>query len=511
MPRQHNGERFMQYENPVIPSDYPDPDVIRVGSDFYMVTSSFNYVPAIPVLHSKNLVEWELINHVADELPFERFSKVCHGDGAWAPSLRFHNGKFYCLVPFPDEGIYVAETTDIYGKWSPLRPLIKATGVIDPCPIWADGKCYVAFAFARSRTGDNSQIAVFEADENLTYAERSYKIIFDGHDTAPTIEGPKFYRRGGYYYVLAPAGGVKSGWQVALRSKNIYGPYESKIILMQGDTDINGPHQGALIDLNDSGEEWAFMHFQDMGAYGRVMHLQPAVWVNDWPLCGLIHDVNLAGVPVSGGEYPVDIKTDYCLDANDDFKGETLSPIWQSPANRADGLYEMKYGLKLNCAYYEKNALGNLPHMFLQKPPYFNFSVTAKCRLHLLNDGDEAGFIVFGKEYLYTCVVRRNGQNFFEIRKGNIGGDEDETIARSQPYADEYVKFHISVKYEDRHKMTFKFTSGGSAFTRVFEASPAVWTGARMGIYARSDKESKGYATFKYFKVTRTDGRFNTK
>ena len=97
----------MQYKNPVLFSDYSDPDVIRVGDDFYMVASSFNHVPAVPVLHSKNLVEWELVNYVLDKLPFERFNAVCHGAGAWAPSLRFHGGKFYCLIPFPDEGIYV--------------------------------------------------------------------------------------------------------------------------------------------------------------------------------------------------------------------------------------------------------------------------------------------------------------------------------------------------------------------------------------------------------------------
>lgn len=501
----------MRYENPVISADYSDPDVIRVGEDFYMVASSFNYSPAVPVLHSKNLVEWELINYVADELPFERFSSVQHGDGAWAPSIRFHNGKYYCLVPFPDEGIYVAETDDVRGKWSPLRPLLRAKGVIDPCPIWADGRCYVAFAFAKSRVGFNSQLAVFEADEELTGTNESYKVIFDGRDTAPVIEGPKFYRCGGYYYVLAPAGSVKSGWQVALRSKNIYGPYESKVILMQGDTDINGPHQGALIDLDDGGERWAFMHFQDMGAYGRVVHLQPVEWKLGWPLCGNVTDEYLAGTPVKEGEYPVDIQTDYRIDGNDDFKGESLSLNWQTPANKAEGLYELKHGLKLKCAYYGGGALGNLPHMFLQKPPHLNFTVTAKCRLHLAEDGDEAGFAVFGKEYFYTCVVRRGGENFFEIRKGSLDGGEDETIARSQPYADDFVKFHISVRYEDRHKMTFKFTSGGSAFTHKYEASAGIWTGARIGIYARSDKQSKGFATFKYFKVNCTDKRFGGK
>ncbi|MDE6773278.1 MAG: family 43 glycosylhydrolase, partial [Treponemataceae bacterium] len=106
---------MMQYRNPVILADYSDPDVIRVGEDFYMVASSFNHVPGVPVLHSKNLVEWELVNHVLPTIPFARFGRVCHGEGAWAPSLRWHDGKFFCLIPFPVEGIFVSDADDPRG------------------------------------------------------------------------------------------------------------------------------------------------------------------------------------------------------------------------------------------------------------------------------------------------------------------------------------------------------------------------------------------------------------
>ncbi|MDE7330538.1 MAG: glycoside hydrolase 43 family protein [Clostridia bacterium] len=497
----------MRYTNPVLLSDYSDPDVIRVGDDFYMVASSFNHVPAVPVLHSKNLVEWEIIGHVADKLPFEKFDKVCHGEGAWAPSLRYHDGKFYCLIPFPDEGIFVAETDDIYGKWSLLRPLLTGAGYEDPCPIWADGKCYVVFAFVKSRIGFNSRLAVFEADTELKERLTAYKVVFDGTDVAPKIEGPKFYKRGDYFYILAPAGGVKSGWQVALRSENVYGPYESKIILTQGDTAVNGPHQGALIDLDDGGERWAFMHFQDMGAYGRVLHLQPAVWVDDWVICGEYEGGNLAGSPVAGGEYPVDISTGYNVNPSDEFDGSRLSPVWQTPANPKEDWYAFKRGLRLNCVYYGGKSLSNVPQLILQKVQYYNFAVKTKCKLNLAEDGDETGFTVFGKEYAYVCVVRRDGQNYLEIRKGEIGGNGDETIAKSQPYTEDSVTFRLSVKFEHPNLMTYKFTFGGSAFTHKFYATPAVWTGAKIGIYSRSQSQGKGYSTFKYFRVTCTDNR----
>ena len=498
----------MFYNNPVLFSDYSDPDVIRVGDDFFMVASSFNHVPGVPVLHSKNLVEWEIINYVLPRIPFERFNKVCHGDGAWAPSLRYHDGKFYCLIPFPDEGIFVAETEDIYGKWSLLRPLLTGKGYEDPCPIWAHGKCFVVFAFAKSRAGFNSKLAVFETDSELkTQAER-YAFVYDGHDHSPNIEGPKFMKRGKYFYILAPAGGVSSGWQVALRSEKIYGPYQSKIVLTQGGTDINGPHQGALIDLDDGGERWAFMHFQDAGAYGRVVHLQPAEWVDDWPLLGSIDDGYLPGHPVAEGEYPVDIRTGYCIDPNDEFDGK-LSPVWQTPANPDSSWYSFKSGLKLNCAYFEKGALSDLPQLIMQKVQYKNFSVKCKCKLALTEDGDEVGFTVFGREYSYICVVRSEGRNYLEIRKGVIGGDEDETLCRSQPYDDNYVTFQISAKYEERNRLAVKYTFGGSAFTHKFYAAPGKWTGAKLGIYARSNTQSKGSATFKFFRVTCTDNRVN--
>ncbi len=497
----------MKYENPVLLSDYSDPDVIRVGDDFYMVASSFNHVPGVPVLHSKNLVEWEIINYVLDELPFEKFNKVQHGNGAWAPSIRYHNGKFYCLIPFPDEGIFVAEATDPYGKWSLLRPLLTGAGYEDPCPVWADGKCYIVFAFVKSRIGFNSRLAVIEADEDLKTVKGDYKIIYDGRDLAPKIEGPKIYKHGKYFYILAPAGGVKTGWQVALRSKEIYGDWETKIVMLQGDTPVNGPHQGALIDLDDNGEKWAFMHFQDMGAYGRVVHLQPAVWRDGWVICGKSEDDGLAGTPVLSGDYPVEVITGAKIDPSDEFDGDKLSLVWQTPANPNTEWYSFKHGLKLNCVPHEEPALSDLPQLIMQKVQYKNFAVNSKCKLNLVNDGDEVGFTVFGKKYAYCCVVRRDGQNFLEIRKGEIGGGEDETLAKSQPYDEGSVTFKLSAKFESPNRLAYKFSFGGSAFTHIFYAEAGAWTGAKIGIYARGTEPSKGNATFKYFRVTCTDNR----
>ena len=497
----------MKYTNPVIHSDFTCPDVVRVGKNFFMVSSSANLVPGIPVYHSENLVEWRLVNYVLPEIPFEDYDKVRHFKGAGSPSIRYHNGKFYCLIPFIKYGIFVSETENPYGEWSPLRPLIEREGLKDPCPVWSNGRCYVVFAFDKDHSGVDSQLAVFEANEELTAVSDKFTLIYDGHNMAPYIETPKVYRRGNYFYILASAGGNKSGWQVELRSRDIYGPYESRIILTQGETDINGPRSGALVDVDDFGEKWAFIHTQNKGGYGNVLHLQPAVWLNDWVLCGEIKDERLPASPALTAEFPVDINTDYSIDPSDEFDGEQLSEKWQSPANRNAEWFEMKRGLKLHCAYYGGNSLSDLPQLFVQKTPYQNFSIKTKCKLNLVNDGDEAGFAVFGEEYAYICVVRRNGQNFLEIRKGSIGGAEDETLCQSQPYDENYVTFQTSAKYEDYNKLTYKFTFGGSAFTRKFIGAQRAGSGTLIGIYARANSQSKGSAVFKFFRAVCTDNR----
>ncbi len=506
------GKRFeaaryiMKYVNPVIFSDCPDPDTIRVGDDFYMVASSFDAVPGIPVYHSRNLVEWELINHVMKAIPFESYT----GSGAAAPAIRFHNGTFYCLITFPEEGIYVSETTDPYGEWSLLRPLVKGVGLRAPSPLWHGGKCYIAFTFDRSKTGNSSQIAIFEADDTLKTAAKNFSIIYNGKDTAPLADNPKLYRHDGMFYILAPAGGTRSGWQIALRSKNILGPYESKVIMIEGDTDINGPCNGSLVDVDGLGEKWCFLHSRDMNAYGKTVYLEPVAWLNGWPICGEPMGENLPGTPVEEGDFPVDIATDAHTDYTDDFKAKALAPIWEFGSNPRPEWYMMKMGLRAACVYHESENLAGIANIIMQKVSYANFSVKVKCKLALAEDGDEAGFAVYGDKYSYICVTRVEGQNMLIIREGSQDGEKDETLAKSDPFDDPYITFQLSARKEYPDRLSFRFTFGGKAFTKKFSASKDGLKGTRLGIYARSTTEnSKGFATFKFFRVTCTDGRLN--
>lgn len=273
-----------KYKNPVLLCDYSDPDVIRVGDTFYLTASSFNFVPGLPLLESKNLVDWNLVGYAAKKIEIPGYDEVQNAKGIWAPSLRFHDGLFYIFFATPDEGIFETHAENFRGNWSAWNCVWSGKGFIDPCPLWDDdGKIYVVHGYAKSRIGFNSKLGILELDENLK-AKTDDRIIFDGTKTQPTIEGPKIYKRNGVYYIFAPAGGVTYGWQTVLRSRNIFGGYDEKIVLAQGKTKINGPHQGGFVETQDG--SGYFLHFQDAGIFGRITHLQPVKWQNGWPFLG---------------------------------------------------------------------------------------------------------------------------------------------------------------------------------------------------------------------------------
>ena len=323
------------YKNPVLHADYSDPDAIRVGTDYYMTASSFNCIPGLPILHSKDLVNWDLIGYALHKQPpFDVYDKPQHGNGVWAPCIRYHDGEYYIFYPDPDYGIYMVKAENPEGPWSdPL--LVKAgKGLIDPSPLWDDdGNAYLVHAFAGSRAGVKSLLMVSRMKPDGTGLIGNDVVVYDGHKDDPTVEGPKFYKRHGYYYIFAPAGGVSTGWQIVLRSKNVFGPYERKVVMKQGSTNINGPHQGAWVDT-PGGQNW-FLHFQEKEAYGRDVLLEPMAWKNDWPVIGVDKNGNGIGEPVLTWKKP-DVGRTYPIvtpPESDEFNDPTLGLQWQWHAN----------------------------------------------------------------------------------------------------------------------------------------------------------------------------------
>ncbi len=479
------------YSNPIIQADYSDPDAIRVGDDFYMTASSFNCTPGLPILHSKDLVNWQMVGYACDKVyPLEHYSTVQHGNGIWAPSIRHHNGWFYIFYGDPDFGIFMLKATQPEGPWSEPLLIKAAKGWIDPCPFWdEDGNAYLVHAYAGSRAGIKSILAINKMAADGTALLDEGIMVFDGYNTHPTIEGPKLYKKNDYYYIFAPAGGVSQGWQTVLRSKSIYGPYEEKIVLKQGDTPVNGPHQGAWVSLAN-GDNW-FIHFQDQEAYGRVVHLQPMSWSNDWPIMG--KEQNEVGYPVITYPKPNIEVTEpiHPQVMDDEFNAESISPLWQWHANR--GLdWSMNYPgegvFRLFCQAYpdDYNNLWDVPALLLQKFPAIEFEVNSKIKLNLQHSGECCGLIVMGEDYCRLEFYNDNDQLFVKSclcidarSKAQEQFSEPITVLSS----DIYLK--LSIKKGARCDLMYSENGiDYQVLVKDFAAKPGRWIGSKFGFYA---------------------------
>ena len=412
-----------KYRNPVLYADYSDPDAIRVGEDYYMVASSFCNAPGLPLLHSKDLVNWKVVNYCIDRIPEFRYRNPIHGCGVWAPSIRYHEGIYYVCFPMPDEGIYMTTATDPLGKWSEPVNIRPGAGWIDPCPFWDDdGRAYLVAGVAKSRIGYKSVLHMVEMQPDGMALIGEEKVIFDGNtNDQVTIEGPKMYKRNGWYYVFAPAGGVKTGWQTVLRARNPFGPYEYRVVMRQGDSPVNGPRQGAWVDTV-TGQDF-FLHFQDVYAAGRIIHLQPMHWENDWPVIGVNKNGNEYGEPVMEYDKPDIGKSSEELadtdrypvcepDTSDDFSSDTMGLQWQWNANFDQSWYSLRNpGLKLNAVPTTPlRPLGDTRNILLQKWPAPEFSCVTKLDISDIKDGDTAGYISLGMNYSAFIIEKCDGK-----------------------------------------------------------------------------------------------------
>ena len=500
------------YKNPILHADYSDPDAIRVGDDYYMSASSFNCIPGLPILHSKDLVNWNLIGYALQKQPpFDVFDSPQHGNGVWAPCIRYHNEEYYIFYPDPDYGIYMIKAKNPEGPWS--DPLLVKTGkgLIDPSPLWDDdGKAYLVHAFAGSRAGVKSLLMVSRMEPDGTALIGDEVLVYDGHKNDPTVEGPKFYKRRGYYYIFAPAGGVSNGWQIVLRSKNVFGPYERKVVMRQGSTTINGPHQGAWVDT-PSGQNW-FFHFQEKKAYGRVVLLEPMVWKNDWPVIGDDKNGNGIGEPVLTWEKP-DVGRKYPIvtpPESDEFNEPILGLQWQWNANPQEtfGFPSGNLGFyRLNCMPKTDNFLNfwSTPNLLLQKFPAEEFMVTTKLTFNHHDDGEEVGLLVMGKDYQYVSLKQEDGNLVARVvscHDAPKGGAEKELFRQGFSGSTVYLR----VKITKGAVCNFSFSENGRKFTdtgKSFQAVPESWIGAKVGFFALRDgvTNDSGNADIDWFHV----------
>ncbi len=548
-----NPDRGSEYVNPVLNADYSDPDVCRVGDDFYMTSSSFGCFPGLQILHSRDLVNWEIVGAALRDYPGpnwsdERAWEVLgmdlgagragagvsgagsgagagvsggagrgsgldvpgpeawrtvpqHGNGVWAPAIRYHEGEFYIYCGDPDRGIFMVKTDDPRGRWDDPVWVVKAKGYIDPCPFWdEDGRAYLSHGCAGSRAGHKSVLFVAPMSPDGTRLLSPSRIVYDGHETQPTIEGTKFYKRGGFYYIFSPAGGVPTGWQVVLRSSSPFGPYEERVVMAEGGSGVNGPHQGAWVSTA-AGEDW-FMHFQDKDAYGRVVHLQPMSWGADgWPVIGRDEDGDGVGEPVmrwrkpgvSGDEAGFAGRADgfagrsgrgaglsgdesgggagvFQPADSDEFEDVELglqwqwhavpSPYWYYIKGMVPGADDSWSGVLRLYSVDQASSwrnLGDTPNLLLQKTPADSFTATARVRFvpnpQLKSRGESCGMVLMGQDYAALKMV--DGEDgvslqYVECLSALKGGTEVvlasvplESVALPVPYSNVYMSSSV--------------------------------------------------------------------
>ena len=468
------------YINPVINADFSDPDVIRVGQKYYMVASDFHFM-GMQVLESEDMVNWHYISQIYNKINEAGWDQNQHyAGGSWAPAIRYHDGLYYVFFCTPDEGLYMSTAQDPHGPWAPLHLVKRVQKWEDPCPFWdEDGQAYLG----RSKHGAGPIIVHKMSPDGKQLLDEGVT-VYEG----PVAEGTKFMKRNGWYYLIIPEGGVGRGWQTVLRAKNIYGPYERKIVLEQGSTKVNGPHQGALVNAPDG--SWWFYHFQETPVLGRVVHLQPARWEADWPLMGSDYDRNGIGEPVHTWQKPIMLTSDdYKLLTDDNFDGPALGLQWQWNHNPKDShwtLKERKGWLTLKAL--PADSLKTSRNMLTQKVIGYQSESTTL----LTTQGDcYAGLFCSGKEFRGIGLCK---EGVFMESHG-----KRQLVAKGK-----FAQLWLRVSNDcttNRHQ--FSYSTDGQHYTKIADAFPmrsGYWKGIRVGLfcYGNSGKAQFNWFTQKY-------------
>lgn len=479
------------YVNPVLVADYSDPDVIRYGDKYYMVASDFHFM-GMQVLESDDLVNWRIISQIYDRLDLPGWETMEHySGGSWAPSIRWHDGKFYVYFCTPDEGLFMSQADSPEGPWSPLHTVKAIARWEDPCPFWdEDGTAYLGHSLKgagpiiiHKMSPDGRELL----DDGVT--------VYEG----PTAEGTKIHKWNGWYYLSIPEGGVGGGWQTVLRSKSIYGPYERRIVLETGSTAVNGPHQGAIVDTPYG--EWWFVHFQKLDALGRVVHLQPMRWEDGWPVMGEDYDGNGVGEPVSRWIKPVAAKSfkREVPASSDDFKSGSLGLQWQFNHNPVDGAWSLtrrRGSLALDALVADSFVKAR--NTLTQKLMGYRGSYTVKLSLGDFASGQKAGLACMGKDNF--CLGVSDGRILYFEKDGNILASK-EFDARGL-----WLRLTFDVKASEEG-FFFSYSLDGKHFERLGDAFAAHfghWKGARVALFSYNTEEAAGTAWFSDFK---SDGR----
>ena len=488
------------FTNPIMWGDWPDPDVIRVGDTFYMVSTSMHYVPGCPIAQSHDLVNWEMAGYAVeryDEDPrYDMQGGTLYLNGAWASSIRYYKGKFYVAFCTPygwgtENGHFsVCEAEKPEGPW---KRTIFPEYLYDPGLFFDDdGRVYVVHG--------QHTLYITELNEDVRSVKgKPVQIWNKGFDNSRTfgtkfgMEGSHMYKINGYYYITCPAGGTK-GWQVCLRSKNIYGPYEHKVIIDDDSSyPPNGLHQGGMVQLKNG--DWWFIIMQDRGPIGRVPHLQPVKWVDGWPMLGVEgKDAISYEKPEVGKNYPLSAPA-----TSDEFNSKALGLQWQwnhNPDMENWSLSERKGYLRLHALL--ASDLKNARNTLTQRVQGPNSEGTVEVDISGLKEGNIAGMGIFQFPYAYVGVEMYAGKPRLVLcqdgkiteLEANIPTNLVWIRARARD-KDFTARFYYSLDGETFRPVDSTFSMGlGLA-----------WTGNRFALfnYATKPEGVGGFADFNWF------------
>lgn len=483
------------YANPVLNGDYSDPDVIRVGVKYYMTCSEFHFM-GMPVLESDDMINWKIIGRVFSRINLDGYSSMAkYGNGTWAPALRYHDGRFWIYVCTPNEGLFMSTATDPAGPWTPLHCVKSVAGWEDPCPLWDDdGQAYLG----RSQLGGGPIIIHRMSADGRTLLDDG-RTVYEG----PVAEGTKLFKKDGYYYLSIPEGGVSTGWQTVMRSKSIYGPYaEKKRVLEQGSTNVNGPHQGALVDTPDG--QWWFYHFQSTEPQGRVVHLQPVTWKDGFPEIGEDYDGNGVGEPVKVCAKPATgvAAAVSAPQASDDFDKPELGLQWQFNHNPHDGYWSLSdregwLTIKPRHALKLRDAVNHLT----QKTMGYRGVATVKIDFSRLDNGGRVGISCIGRKHVGggVAVAMRGVERVAELYMEADGAVETFGDVPSTAGGIIYIRLEIDA-VNNIHRYLYSFDNKAfKPLGETFASGSGDWKGSRIGIYAYTTAEDGGSACFDEF------------
>lgn len=492
------------FTNPIMWGDWPDPDIIRVGDDFYLVSTSMHYVPGCPIATSKDLVNWKMAGYAVDRYDEDPRYDMQNGqlylNGSWASTIRHHNGKFYVGFCTPygwgtETGhfsICIAERPE--GPW---ERTIFPEYLYDPGLFFDDdGKVYVVHGQHKLYITELNADAKSVKGEKVEIWNKGFK---DSETFGPNfgLEGSHMYKVNGKYYITCPAGGTE-GWQVCLRSDSIYGPYEHKVIVHDDSSyPPNGLHQGGMVQLKNG--DWWFVIMQDRGPIGRVPHLLPVKWVDGWPMLGdggkdvITYpkpDVALAQQPLSAPE------------TSDEFDTPVLGLQWQwnhNPDTLKWSLTDRKGYMRLKAS--KANNLKEARNTLTQRVQGPSSEGSVEMDATALKDGNVAGFGIFQFPYAYVAVQQDGNERKIvmcidgEIVKTvpDFTGDKLWIRARATD-KDFTARFYYSLDGEHYHPIGNVFKMGLGL----------PWTANRFAMFNFSTKDAgvDGYADFNWFRFT---------